>query len=186
LAVIRRDADRRAGGAANASIHHQETRMRPFRNVLPGALAIALCACAATDTGAPVLPGYVNAPPPPMAAAGDSLLTNTVWTWQGTQFKNGARVVPDAPERYTLVFQPGGMVNVRADCNRGSASYLLNGSALSFGPIALTKMMCPPGSRDTEFLKDLSTLAGQQWSGNDLVLTLTGDAGTMRFTTTRQ
>ena len=51
--------------------------MRNHCNVLPVALAVALSSCAATDTGAPVLPGYVNAPPPPMAAPGDALLTNT-------------------------------------------------------------------------------------------------------------
>jgi para-nitrobenzyl esterase len=160
--------------------------MLALRPLLPAALAIAVAACAATDTGTPVLPGYVNVPPPPIAASGDSLLTNTPWTWQGTQMKDGARIVPDAPERYALMFQPGGMVNVRADCNRGSASYLLNGSSLTFGPIALTKMMCPPGSRDGEFLKGLAAVTGQGWTGNDLVLTLQGDTGSMRFTTTRQ
>jgi heat shock protein HslJ len=156
------------------------------RHLLAAALAFAFAACAATDPGTPVLPGYVNAPPPPLAAPGDALLTNTVWTWQGTQFPNGARIAPDAPERYTLVFQPGGMVNVRADCNRGSGSYLLNAGQLTFGPIALTKMMCPPGSLDSEFLKALGTVSAQGMSGSDLVLTLQGNAGTMRFTTTRQ
>ena len=160
--------------------------MRPFRNVLPGALALVLCACAATDSGAPVLRGSINAPPPPMALAGDALLTNTVWSWQGTQMKDGTRIAPDAPERYALTFQPGGQVSVRADCNRGSASYLLNDTALSFGPVALTKMMCPPGSRDAEFLKELAAVATQGYIGYDLMLTLQGSAGTMRFTTPRQ
>jgi heat shock protein HslJ len=160
--------------------------MRTCSNVLPAALALALSACAATDTGAPVLRGYVNAPPPPMAAVGDSLLTNTVWAWQGTQMKDGTRIAPDAPDRYTLNFQPGGQVSVRADCNRGSASYLLNDTALSFGPVALTKMMCSPGSRDSEFLKELAAVTSQAFSGYELVLTMQGNAGSMRFTTPRQ
>ena len=160
--------------------------MRNYRHVLPVALAFALSACAATDTGAPVLPGYVNAPPPPMAAVGDALLTNTPWAWQGTQMKDGSRIVPEAPDRYTLTFQPGGQVSVRADCNRGSGSYLLNDTALSFGPIALTKMFCAQGSRDAEFLKELAAVASQSFSGNELVLTMQGSAGTMRFTTPRQ
>ena len=160
--------------------------MPSLRNLLSAALAFAVTACAATDPGTPALPGHVNAPPPPMAAAGDSLLTNTVWAWQGTQTKDGARIAPDAAERYALVFAPGGMVSVRADCNRGSGSYLLNGNQLTFGPIALTKMMCPPGSRDGEFLRGLAAVAGQSMSGNELVLTLQGDGGSMRFTTHRQ
>ena len=133
-----------------------------------------------------MLPGYVNAPPPPMAAPGDALLTNTPWAWQGTQMKDGNRITPEAPDRYTLTFQPGGQVSVRADCNRGSGSYLLNDTALSFGPIALTKMFCAQGSRDAEFLKELAAVASQGFSGNELVLTLQGDAGSMRFTTPRQ
>ena len=160
--------------------------MRLIHTPLPVALLLTLSACAMSDPGAPMLPGYVNAPPPPMAAAGDALLTNVAWAWQGSTLKDGTRIVPDAPERYTLTFQPGGQVSVRADCNRGAGSYLLNSAALSFGPIALTKMMCPPGSRDAEFLKELATVARQGFSGYDLVLTLQGDAGTMRFTTPRQ
>ena len=157
----------------------------PMRRVLP-ILPFFAAACATTPSGGPVLPGYVDAPPPVMAAAGDSLLTGTVWTWQGTQMSDGARIVPHVPERYTLVFQPGGTVNVVADCNRGSGPYTLNGSALSFGPIALTRMMCPPGSQDAAFLKGLQAVSGQLFRGNDLVLTLAVDSGSMRFTTTRQ
>jgi heat shock protein HslJ len=160
--------------------------MSNFRYLVPAALAFAVAACAATDQGAPALPGYVNAPPPPMAAAGDALLTNTVWTWQGVQFANGTRIAPESPERYTLSFAPGGKVDVRADCNRGSGSYLLNGGQLTFGPIALTKMLCPPGSRDGEFLKSLGSVSGQAMSGRDLVLTLQDNSGSMRFSTTRQ
>lgn len=155
--------------------------MRPFRTILPVALALVLTACTAAPAGAPVLPGFVDAPPPPMAAPGDTLLTNAVWTWQGTQMKDGTRIVPDAPDRYSLDFQPGGQVSVRADCNRGRASYRLDDTALSFGPVALTKMMCPPGSRDREFLTELAAVTGQSVSGGELVLTLQGTAGAMRF-----
>jgi heat shock protein HslJ len=161
-------------------------KMPHTRSLLPILVALALAGCAPTDPGPPVLPGYVNAPPPPMPAAGDSLLTGTVWSWQETQMSDGARIVPDAPERYTLEFQPGGRVNIRADCNRGSTNYLLTGGALTFGPIALTRAACPPGSRDAEFLKGLANVSGQLFRGNDLVLTLKVDSGSMRFTTPRQ
>ncbi len=157
-----------------------------MRRALTLLLWISLAACAPSEYRAPVLPGYVNAPPPPLAAAGDALLTGTVWAWKGTLMSDDKRIVPDAPERYTLEFQPGGKANIRADCNRGSASYTLNGSALSFGPIALTRAMCPPGSRDAEFLNGLQHVSGQLFDGNDLVLMLKVDAGSMRFTTPRQ
>jgi len=161
----------------------RETAMRFFRSITLPVLA-TLAACA-TDSP-PVMPGSVNAPPPPMAAAGDALLTNTVWRWTDTVMSNDTHIKPDAPERYTLEFQPGGMVAVRADCNRGSGSYLLSGSALTFGPLAMTRAMCPPGSKDTEFLRGLAAVQGQSFRGDDLVLTLKLDAGSMTFVTTRQ
>ncbi|HYR00005.1 MAG TPA: META domain-containing protein, partial [Casimicrobiaceae bacterium] len=111
---------------------------RTFRSLPAVALASVVAGCAGTDKP-PVLPGTVNVPPPPMAVAGDALLTGTVWRWTGTVMNDDTRVTPDAPERYTIAFQPGGKVAVRADCNRGSGSYTLDGSALSFGPIAMTR-----------------------------------------------
>ena len=149
-------------------------------------LSILAAACASSDSP-PMLPGSVNAPPPmiaPAADAGDALLTAGTWVWQGTQMSNDVKIVPDAPERYTLEFQPGGRVNVRADCNRGSGSYRLNGSSLTFGPIALTRAMCPPGSKDSEFLKGLAAVTGHLDNGGELVLTLAVDSGSMRFRVT--
>ncbi len=155
---------------------------RVQNGVLLAAFPLAIAACTVSEPGPPVLPGYVNAPPPPMAAPGDALFTNTLWSWQGTQMSDGTRIAPDAPARYTLEFQPGGMVSIGADCNRGTASYLLNGTALTFGPIATTRMMCPSGSRDTEFLKGLGAVSGQNFRGNNLILTLKADSGSMQFT----
>jgi len=160
--------------------------MIPCRHLAAGALALALAACAATDTGGPVLRGNVNAPPPAIAAPGDSLLTNTAWAWQSTKMSDGKRIVPDAPERYTLTFLPGGRVNVHADCNRGTASYRLDDDALTIGPVATTKMLCPPGSEDAEFLKELAQVSGQEFTGYELLLTLHGNAGVMHFATPRQ
>lgn len=161
--------------------------MRLHSLILPVACLVAFAAAGCADQPTtPKLPGAINAPPPPIDVAGDALLTGTVWTWQGTQMRDGANIAPDAPERYTLEFQPGGQVAVRADCNRGTTSYLLNGPQLTFGSIALTKMACPPGSRDAEFVKNLAAVSGQRLQRYELVLTLQGDAGSMRFTTTRQ
>ncbi len=149
-------------------------------------LPFVLAACTATGTGGPALPGYVNAPPPPLAAAAvaETLPMGVVWSWQGTQM-NDTRVVPDAPERYTLEFLPGDKIGVRADCNRGNGSYQRDGNAIAIGPIALTRMMCPPGSRDAEFLKGLANVSGLLFRGSDLVLTLKVDSGSMRFTPSR-
>ena len=149
-------------------------------------VALAIAACASTDAGAPLMPGSVNAPPPPLVLTGDALLTGTTWAWRETVMSNDKRIKPDAPERYTLLFQPGGAVAVRADCNRGSGRYELNGGSLSFGPMAVTRAMCPPDSMDSEFMKEIGAVSGQLFKGDELVLTLKLDSGSMFFTTTRQ
>lgn len=160
--------------------------MRRTNRSLPAvALASILAGCAVTDKP-PVLPGTVSVPPPPMAVAGDALLTGTVWRWTGTVMSDDTRIMPDAPERYTIAFEPGGKVAVRADCNRGSGSYTLDGGALTLGPIAMTRAMCSAGSKDAEFLRGLGAVSGQLFRGNDLVLTLKFDSGSMAFATTRQ
>jgi para-nitrobenzyl esterase len=148
---------------------------------LLAALPLALAACAATDVGSPVMPGAVNAPPPAMTAPGDALLTSTVWMWTGTVMSDDRRIKPDAPDRYTIEFKPGGAAAFRADCNRGVGSYELTGSALTFGPIALTRAMCPPESKDNDFLKGLASVSGQRFRGSELVLTLRYDSGSMSF-----
>lgn len=158
-------------------------RLRPASSL---AVLTLVVACSPANPGAPLMPGSVNAPPPPMIAAGDALLTNTLWSWQETVMSGDKRIVPDASDRYTLLFQPGGVVAVRADCNRGSASYTLDGGALSFGPLAITRAMCPPGSKDGEFLTALAAVSGQLFRGDDLVLTLKSDSGSMLFTSPRQ
>lgn len=147
-------------------------------------LVVAMCACAVPNTGpAPAnAPAYVpaNAPPPTVTAASNDLV-GPVWLWQRTQSRDGRSSAPDAPERYSLSFQPGGRVNLRADCNRGSGSYEINGGNMRMGPAAVTKMGCPPGSRDGEFLRDLARVSNYTVANGELALTLAGDGGAMRF-----
>jgi heat shock protein HslJ len=103
-----------------------------------------------------------------------------VWLWQRTQLADGKLVPPAAPERYTLAFQGGGRVNLRADCNRGAGAYEVNGNAMKLSAAALTKMGCPAGSQDMEFVAELARVASYTIANSELVLTLT-DGGTMRF-----
>lgn len=125
------------------------------------------------------IPG--NAMPPVVTTAAD-LIVGPEWRWQRTQLGNAPQVVAATPVRYTLTFQGGGRVNVRADCNRGSGSYEVNGAQMKFGAIALTRMGCPPGSQDGEFLRSLAQVAAYAMAGNELLLLL-ADGAMMRFRT---
>jgi heat shock protein HslJ len=144
--------------------------------------ALVTFACATSDPNLPPgsgAPSYVpsNAMPPTLSAAANDLGLPT-WQWQRTQLADGRTIVAAAPERYTLKFEGGGRVLLRADCNRGSGSYEVNGNSMKLGPAALTKMGCPAGSQDNEFAQALPRVASYAIDGGQLVLTLAG-GGTM-------
>jgi heat shock protein HslJ len=146
------------------------------------ALGLAACQDMPLAGSAPAnAPAYVpsNALPPVVTAASDQLV-GPVWQWQRTQLGSAPVVVAAAPERYTLSFEAGGRVNVRADCNRGGSSYEVDGATIRFGAIALTRMGCQPGSQDAEFLRSLVQAANYAFERGDLVLTL-ADGAAMRF-----
>jgi len=146
--------------------------------------AFALSACAAAPDAAPApnaAPSYfpANSVPPAMTSATNEIV-GPIWQWLRTQRAGEPGVAPDAPDRYTVAFQPGGRVDVRADCNRGSGSYEVNGADMKLGPVALTKMACPPESKDSVFLRALAQTRTYAFGPEGLVLTL-GDGSVMRF-----
>jgi len=145
-------------------------------------VALAAVACQNVPQAGHRAPPYVPAnamPPAETVASGE--IVGPVWQWQRTQSGSAPVVVSAAPDRYTLSFQDGGRVNVRADCNRGSGSYEINGAQIRFGPIALTRMGCPPGSQDADFLRTLAQASSNAMKKRgELVLTLS-DGASMRF-----
>lgn len=147
------------------------------------ALAACLCAACMSDpnlsqrAGAPSY-SPAGAMPPTLSSAANDLAIPT-WQWQRATL-DGRDVAASAPDRYTLKFEGGGRVQLRADCNRGSGSYEVNGAAMKLSPLALTKMGCPSGSQDTQFVQALSRVTSYAIDGKELVLTLAG-GGTMVF-----
>ncbi len=103
-----------------------------------------------------------------------------LWHWEAT-VTPVERIGTANPERYTLELQPGGVVLVRADCNRGRGSYEIGEGRIRFNPIATTRMACPPGSLDSRYLKDLQRATIFFVAGGKLFLDLPADSGTMRF-----
>lgn len=120
--------------------------------------------------------GRTSAGQPPNGSA----LTGVVWQWQQT-ITNSDSTAPGDPGRYTIEFQPEGRVNVRADCNRGSGSYEATGGRLTFGPIATTLIACPPGSLDSQFLRQLDDAAVYTIDENKLYIGLESSVAVMTF-----
>lgn len=90
-------------------------------------------------------------------------------------------IVANDPARYTLSFGEAGQVVVRADCNRGSGAFEQDGRSLAIGPVALTRMGCPPGSMDGPFVRGIDAAAACFMLGDTLMIDMKMDSGTMRF-----
>ena len=167
-------------------MNENKWRRSPVGALVAAIVATTLSACAALVPNAGFAPANAptavpaNAAPPVILQASNDLV-GPVFAWQRTKMSDDAVFTPEAPERYTLTFAPGGRVEVRADCNRGTTSYEIDGTRLKFGAIALTRLACPPGSRDAAFLRGLTNVQGFLFANGDLVLTIAFDSGSMFF-----
>ena len=116
----------------------------------------------------------------PVRLRAPGAVTGQVWQWTGT-VTPAETIDSPAPDRYTLELAPNGRLLVRADCNRGTGSYRIGEGTIALGPIATTRMACPPGSLDAGYLADLQRAAAFFVEDGRLHLALPADSGTMRF-----
>lgn len=131
------------------------------------AMTLAGCAAGPGDNA----PARVRSP---------EAITGKAWQWAGTVTPTGT-IDPPAPERYTLELAPNGRLLVRADCNRGTGRYRIGAGTIALGPIATTRMACPPGSLDATYLADLQRATAFFVERGHLHLALPAESGTMRF-----
>jgi heat shock protein HslJ len=103
-----------------------------------------------------------------------------VWKWEGTQTPVET-IIPDDPTRYTLEFLPDTTVVAQVDCNRGSGKFRMDGKSIAIGPLAMTRMACPPGSLDAQFAQQLEAARTMFFRGDTLFMDLFADSGTMKF-----
>jgi len=91
------------------------------------------------------------------------------------------------PSRYTIAFGAAvdgqGTATIQADCNDVQATYTVEDSTIDIALGASTRVACPPDSLDQEFLAGLENAAIFFFEGDDLLLDLAADGGTMRFAT---
>ncbi|SDI42128.1 META domain-containing protein [Propionivibrio dicarboxylicus] len=93
--------------------------------------------------------------------------------------REGAAVV--APGAFTLAFGAKGDALFRIDCNRGRSRWKVGASSapsagtIEFGPIATTRMACPPGSPDQRVMRDLSFVRAYRLEDGKLLLSLAND-----------
>ena len=105
-------------------------------------------------------------------------------SWQLVNFRGGddSILTPDAKTKYTIAFASDGNVSVRFDCNRGRGAWTSPGpKQVQFGPLALTRAMCPPGSLHDRLAKQWPFVRSYFIEGGHLFLSLTADGGTYEW-----
>jgi heat shock protein HslJ len=86
---------------------------------------------------------------------------------------NGSPVEAAEPKREPhLVFNAEGRVSGSSGCNRIAGAYKQDAGSLSFTPLAMTKMACPPplDAQERSFLQAIEATTALRQSGNTLEL----------------
>lgn len=104
--------------------------------------------------------------------------------WQLVRFEGGddTVLVPADGARYTLSFAADGRVAVRFDCNHGTGTWNSAGpSRLEFGPLMLTRALCPPGSLHDRIVTHWPYVRSYVLRDGRLYLSLFADGGIYEF-----
>jgi para-nitrobenzyl esterase len=119
------------------------------------------------------------APTRPVHLAG---VGNTSWQLVKFQGGDGTVLIPDDMAKYTVAFANNGDVSVRFDCNRGRGVWILNGpNQLRFGPLSLTRAVCPPGSLHDHLVRQWPFVQSYSMKGGHLFLSLMANGGIYEF-----
>lgn len=107
--------------------------------------------------------------------------------WQATAINNGRQAVASlvADSRVTLAFDADGPASGSAGCNRFTTRWQSEGSRLTFGPVALTRMMCPRPEvmeQEQSFVRALETVATARFDGDRLELRTADGAIALQLT----
>ena len=108
-----------------------------------------------------------------VACAGRAGDTPEGRAWRAESLEAGDGLVEPIPTATPTLRLDGERASGSAGCNRYSASYALDGSKLSFGPIAATKMFCAADGvmeQEDRFLRLLASVDTWRLEGERLVL----------------
>ena len=150
--------------------------MRATILLLPAA---AFAACAPKEAPPPAADSTLA----PVAAT-MPLPTSPVGSWRWVSIVTPVETI-QAPVtgQYTLVLTDSSAQGV-ADCNRMTGKATFTDTQISFGPLATTRMACPPGGLGGRYLQFLNGAAGWFVRNDTLFVDLKVDSGTMRFVKT--
>ena len=123
-----------------------------------------------------------TSPPAASAPTPKSDLVGTSWQLVRFTGSDKSTLQPDDRSQYTITFQADGSVVARIDCNRGHGAWKSAGSGeLVFGPLALTRMMCPQGSMHDRVAADWGAVRSYTIKDGHLFLSLMADGGVYEY-----
>jgi para-nitrobenzyl esterase len=163
----------------DVSSDREDRTMRARLEWILGSVIVAASIAGCDRTAAP--PDAANAPSAASSAAPANLAGTS---WQLVKFtgSDGSKLEPDDSTKYTLAFQSDGVVVARIDCNRGRGTWKsVEPGQLVFGPLALTRMMCPPGSMHDRVAADWDAVRSFALKDGHLYLSLMADGGTYEY-----
>jgi len=109
-------------------------------------------------------------------------LGGTSWQLVKFQGSDGQTLTPDDKAKYIIAFGADGNVSVRIDCNRGRGTWRSSGpNRLEFGPLVLTRAMCPPAPLNDRVPRDWMYVRSYIFKNRHLFLSLMADAGIYEF-----
>ena len=132
-------------------------------------LVIAVTACGDDDDA---VGGDGDAPP----------VVGTTWEWQEFLGGDDSVVTPDDPSRVHAHPRRRRHAGIVADCNQVNGTYTLDDPELTIVLGPSTLVACEEGSLGDQFTTLLSSAASYVMDGDELVISLFADAGTMHFT----
>lgn len=104
--------------------------------------------------------------------------------WRLVRFSGGDDMTrtPDDPGKYTIQLNTDGSVVARVDCNRGRGTWKSTAPGqIEFGPLALTRAMCPSGSLHDQWVKQWTYIRSYVMKDGHLFLSLMADGGIYEF-----
>ena len=135
-----------------------------------------------------LLAGCVTNPDVPANAGATAGLAGSSWSFVSFQSMDDAQgtTAPVAGKVYTLDFGTDGRLAMQLDCNRGNANYSEGpisetGGALTIGPIASTRALCPPPDMGELLAAQLPNVASYTMRDGHLFLALKLDGGIFEF-----
>jgi heat shock protein HslJ len=117
-------------------------------------------------------------------ASGSPLPSLAGTSWRLVKFEGGDGKIlkPDDPSKYTIELADNGQLSARVDCNRGRGAWKSAGSSqITFGPMALTRAQCAPGSLHDQIVKQWGNIRSYVIRDGHLFLALMADGGIYEF-----